>query len=114
MGNDTIAENDDSTSPALIQLAMLVRSSFVTRTAYKPAKVIVKASEVGRIYFENKESLTANELEILFEILREFQIALVHKPNNFHTYVANVILCLEQGDAKITPSHLSALIFSKV
>lgn len=114
----TAQEDNTITSPALITLAVRVRSEFnklaQSLVPHSGQKVIVKAEEVGKIYHSNRETLTAAELEVLYEILREFGIITVHVSPEFHTHVANVIKFLERNDKTVTKSHVAGLIFSRM
>jgi hypothetical protein len=77
-------------------------------------KVIIKAEDVARIYHSNRESSSAAELDVLYEVLREFGIIAAHVPQDFHVHVANVMKFLEVGDKTVTKSHVAGLIFSRM
>jgi hypothetical protein len=113
-----MAAPEDSTfsSPSLVELAGTVRSEF--NKSYKLGmsnhRVILKAEEVARIYYSNNEKVSANELDVLYEVLREFGIIPAHVPQDFHVHVANVMKFLEVGDKTVTKSHVAGLIFSRM
>lgn len=113
------AANDTPTSsPALVEIACWVRSDFskLDRKIFNKSlqKVVVKAEDVAKIYHVNRESPNAAELDVLYEVLREFGIIASHVPQDFHIHVANVMKFLEVGDKTVTKSHVSALIFSRM
>lgn len=114
------ASNDSPTSsPSLVEIAVGVRAEF-NRLSYKSnipvslQKVIVKAEDVARIYHSNGEPASATELDVLYEVLREFGIIPAHVPQDFHIHVANVMKFLQVGDKTITKSHVAGLIFSRM
>lgn len=113
------APNDTTpSSPSLVEIACSVRSDFnrLNRKVISKSlqKVVLKAEEVARIYRFNREVPSAAELDVLYEVLREFGIIASHVPQDFHVHVANVIKFLEIGDKTVTKSHVSALIFSRM
>lgn len=112
----TAPEETNKSSPALIELAVGIRSQFNRniKKGHFSERVIVKADEVAKIYYNNSELITAAELDILYEILREFGIVPAHVPQDFHVHVSNVIKFLEKGDRTITKSHVSGLIFARM
>jgi ribosome-interacting GTPase 1 len=111
-------ENDSNfTSPSLVELAVHIRSEFKKQSAnLSPSnqKVIVKAQDMARIYCYNNEKFIASELDVLYEILREFGVIAAHVPQDFHVHVSNVIKCLQMGDKTVTKSHVAGLIFSRM
>lgn len=115
----TASDDTIGSSPSLVELASLVRSYFIkveAKGAIPPSmqRLIVKAEEVAKIYFTNREKVTTVELDILYEVLREFGIIAAHVPQDFHTHVANVTKCLEAKDRTVTRSHVVGLIFSRM
>jgi hypothetical protein len=114
------AENDPNfTSPSLVELASHVRSEFKKLSlklniAANSQKVIVKAEDVAKMYHYNNENISASELDVLYEVLREFGIIAAHVPQEFHVHVSNVIKCLQVGDKTLTKSHVAGLIFSRM
>jgi hypothetical protein len=113
-----MAAPEDSTfsSPSLVELAVIVRSEFKksAKLGMSNHRVILKAEEVARIYYSNNEKVSANELDVLYEVLREFGIITAHVPPDFHVHVANVVKFLEVGDRTVTKSHVAGLIFSRM
>lgn len=111
-------EPKSSSSPSLVELACRVRSDFIRQTKNtipsSAQKVIIKAEEAARIYYNNDEKFFPSELEVLYEVLREFGIIAAHVPHDFHVHVANVIKYLEKSDKAVTKSHVTGLIFSRM
>ncbi len=109
---------DDSTisSPSLIEMAVIVRSEFnkSSKLGMLNHRVILKAEDVAKIYYSNNEKVSANELDVLYEVLREFGIIAAHVPPDFHVHVGNVMKFLEVGDKTVTKSHVAGLIFSRM
>lgn len=112
----TSDEDTWTSSPSLVAMALYLRRQFFPeRGISKPAdKVIMNAEEVARIYHANHEQLTANELDVLFEVLHEFGIITAHAPPDFHMHVANVVKSIQAKDRTKTKSHVIALIFSRL
>ncbi len=111
----TAPEDNDKSSPSLVTMAMQLRKQFKPDSYGKVVdKVIVKAEEMARVYHNNNEAISATELDVLYEVLREFGILASHVPQDFHVHVANVIKCLEAKDKNTTRSHVAGLIFSRM
>lgn len=112
----TAPEESPDSSPSLVELAAIVRSEFrkSSKLGMHNHRVIVRAEEVAKIYYSNNEKASANELDVLYEVLREFGIIAAHVPQDFHVHVANVMKYLEAGDKTFTKSHVSGLIFSRM
>lgn len=113
---------DVASSPALVEIAVSVRAAFlrdnkkITATGIvPPTKAFLKAADVAQTYFFHKEQFEPSELEILYEILREFGIIPSHIPPDFATHVLN---CMEffkrKQQHKLRPSHLQAIIFVRL
>jgi hypothetical protein len=109
-------EEPTISSPSLVELAVVVRSEFKKgdKVGMANHRVILKAEEVAKVYYSHNEKITANELDVLYEVLREFGIIAAHVPHDFHVHVANVMKFLETGDKRISKSHVAGLIFSRM
>jgi hypothetical protein len=112
----TAPADTNDTSPALVELAVIIRSRFTKneQSDLPLDKVIVKAEEVAKIYHRNREPITPSELDILYEVLREFGIIAAHIPSDFHVHVGNVMALLKKGDRTLSKSHVSGVIFSRM
>lgn len=112
----TAPEDSTISSPSLVELAVAIRSEFKKsdKLGMGNHRVILKAEEVAKIYYSHNEKVSATELDVLYEVLREFGIIAAHVPQDFHVHVANVMKFLEVGDKRITKSHVAGLIFSRM
>ena len=112
----TAPEDSTLSSPSLVELVVIIRAEFKksSKVGISNYRVIVKAEEVAKIYYSHNEKVSAIELDVLYEVLREFGIIPAHVPPDFHVHVANVMKFLELGDKTVTKSHVAGLIFSRM
>lgn len=108
------APENDYSSPALVEIARIVRSHFHGKPTSYAEKYILKAEEAAKIYFQNKEDITASELEVLYDVLREFGIIAAHIPQDFHVHVSNVIKFIQNNEKTVTKSHVAGIIFARM
>lgn len=114
----TDSQEPITTSPALVELACRIRSDFNRLNKIGVSKfsqkIILKAEDVAKTYYNHNEPIVASELELLYDVLREFGIMASHIPPNFHVDASNVLKFLEKSDKTLTKSHVIGLIFTRM